>query len=711
VTGAIHKVDTSNVQQGDLDYFKFEATAGKYYLVTVTPTGGNPLAPAIVFIDPSGAVTFANPNKGFTATAKLEAYTFEAGTHYVRVGDAHNGSAAPFVGGTNFTYQLQVTEIQRQVKALSGFPVVTANTQAGAINDSGRTIWYTFEVPAGTAKSVWIDLDLSQTSGADGLSLNPFLILYGTDGKTPLAGGNVFLIRDVALEPGVYTLTVWDNDGKFAADGQGYTFRPRVVPAANITMVSDTGGHNTAQTALAATPLPSVVAGNLTAGGQNWYSLGALSTTDKVRLSTTAGPAGAEVDTYVWLYKSDNTTLEIAKNDDISPFDYFSFLESTIPSAGTYLVKVNGGTTTAAGPYRLFIQLNQCGADQKPVALGDLYLNEIFTKPVNPGGDANGDGVIDAKDQFVEMVNFAREAKGLSGIVLRDAAGIRYRGACGLTLGAGQPLVVFGGCNATDGGASCANLAVANTNPNDLAATSIADGLALPAANGTVMVVGSAGQLMDRVTYAAGTDNVSFVRGTTNVAVVTCDARPVAATTIQNHTACTDPASAANFTPGKRANNTDFPVPPAPAGETCQVAVLVTPGTLTDQTLGGYLSDYRGNAATCMKYGSNGPDKVYSITVPTAQAQRKLTVTVTPTDSTFDPGLYLIGAAATGDPWAACIPVPTTCLAGYDEGGDGDADTVTWTNTTGADKLVYIVVDTFYSTGSTYSLTVALGAP
>src|SRR5439155_24127372 len=162
----------------DLDYFKFNATQGSYYEILVTKPGGSNAAfvPAIFFIDPSGNVTFANPNKAASQTVRLEAYAFETGTHYVRVGDTRNTSSSTAFGGADYTYTMQLNAATRTVTALSGFPIRAAaagtanpvNTVINRIDQGGKTAWYTFTIPSGPAKLAWIDLDLRTLTPPDG---------------------------------------------------------------------------------------------------------------------------------------------------------------------------------------------------------------------------------------------------------------------------------------------------------------------------------------------------------------------------------------------------------------------------------------------------------------------------------------------------------------------------------------------------------------
>jgi hypothetical protein len=66
---------------------------------------------------------------------------------------------------------------------------------------------------------------------------------------------------------------------------------------------------------------------------------------------------------------------------------------------------------------------------------------------------------------------------------------------------------------------------------------------------------------------------------------------------------------------------------------------------------------------------------------------RTLTVTMTPA-ADYDAGVYLIAG-----PPANCAATPVVCLAGDDSNLDGDAETVTYTNSSNAAVDVFLGVD------------------
>ncbi|MFZ5440711.1 MAG: hypothetical protein ACOZQL_11940 [Myxococcota bacterium] len=129
-------------------------------------------------------------------------------------------------------------------------------------------------------------------------------------------------------------------------------------------------------------------------------------------------------------------------------------------------------------------------------------------------------------------------------------------------------------------------------------------------------------------------------------------------------------------------------------GETCEMATPITAGTpVTGQDTASATDDYDGSGTRCE--GSTAPDRAYSIEVPAGQ---KLTVVVTP-DMAFDPTLSLADSAANCN---------VTCIAGRDNGSEGDPETLTYTNTGTAPATIFIVVDGYMDSAGAYELSATL---
>lgn len=158
-----------------------------------------------------------------------------------------------------------------------------------------------------------------------------------------------------------------------------------------------------------------------------------------------------------------------------------------------------------------------------------------------------------------------------------------------------------------------------------------------------------------------------------------------------------------------------------PGGESCELAAAIAGSTTVSGTTVGAANDV---SLTCTGARNQGPDRVYKVTVPPME---RLTVTLTPeeTDTSdgglqFDPSLYLVAGPA-----ASCLPADagdrTNCIDGSDiDLPPGSPERVTYLNTSGAPREVFVVVDSFFTApddmnGTThegrYELAFTLAAP
>lgn len=121
----------------------------------------------------------------------------------------------------------------------------------------------------------------------------------------------------------------------------------------------------------------------------------------------------------------------------------------------------------------------------------------------------------------------------------------------------------------------------------------------------------------------------------------------------------------------------------APAGESCASPMVATAGVLTNQGTTGASADvvFAASAPTCLPTGVL-PDQVYAVTVP---AGLSLTFTATPG------GMENLVLNLIDGPASTCENV-TVCADKANDLGSGGAETVTFTNTTGAAKTVFVQV-------------------
>lgn len=100
-------------------------------------------------------------------------------------------------------------------------------------------------------------------------------------------------------------------------------------------------------------------------------------------------------------------------------------------------------------------------------------------------------------------------------------------------------------------------------------------------------------------------------------------------------------------------------------------------------------TDYGNSTVSCTSYTASAEELLYSVVVPDGET---ITVTQTPIGgNTQDSSLYLLDDCADMD--------AVNCLAGADSTFGGEVETLNWTNTTGANMTVYIVVDAFFGCG------------
>lgn len=132
-------------------------------------------------------------------------------------------------------------------------------------------------------------------------------------------------------------------------------------------------------------------------------------------------------------------------------------------------------------------------------------------------------------------------------------------------------------------------------------------------------------------------------------------------------------------------------------GDTCDTSLTLITGTMSSQTLDDATDDYNDSSGSC--YVADGPDKAYAVTIPAGQ---RLTVTLDVAAGDVDTLLSLNegGAASCG----------LTCVVNIDDTYEGESETLSFTNNTGADVDYFLVVDSWSGTG-TFTLTTTIATP
>ena len=137
--------------------------------------------------------------------------------------------------------------------------------------------------------------------------------------------------------------------------------------------------------------------------------------------------AGAELGTTV--YAGEGTVT----GDDPATVPDGTIVVDGFTEGGVEVVSIMGGDCEIVLPLEL--PLDQCEPS-------DLVINEVLA---DPGHDANGDGVVDAGDEFVEIFNTGPTDFDLSGYTLHDGSnsGARFTFPPQTFLGSEEAFVVF----------------------------------------------------------------------------------------------------------------------------------------------------------------------------------------------------------------------------------------------------------------------------
>ena len=117
------------------------------------------------------------------------------------------------------------------------------------------------------------------------------------------------------------------------------------------------------------------------------------------------------------------------------------------------------------------------------------------------------------------------------------------------------------------------------------------------------------------------------------------------------------------------------------AGDICETAEAVTPGTVNGLTTIDYSTDHA-TGSGCVT--SSGPDRFFSISIPAGQTLTASAIPFSPWDATIN----IVSAADQ-------CPAPAACLAGADNAGDSGSETAQYQNNTSAALDVYILVGGF----------------
>jgi len=145
IDGVVGNPDTTN-DAPDVDYYKFSATAGEVYKVTLSARGD--YQPFAQVTDNDAYIRVTEPG-AMTSTTR-EFFIPKSGTYYFLVTDYRNYEASqtgdPWVGGPTYAYSIKLEKVTPSLTAIT--PPVS--NQAGTIGATNSVKIYSFSATAGT---------------------------------------------------------------------------------------------------------------------------------------------------------------------------------------------------------------------------------------------------------------------------------------------------------------------------------------------------------------------------------------------------------------------------------------------------------------------------------------------------------------------------------------------------------------------------------
>ncbi len=404
----------------DVDLYRFQAAAGLAFRAETAAAGTQPAGDTFLRLFDANGRELASNDDGGTGSYSLLEYTFEAsGTYYVGVSgyanrsyDLRNGSG--LVEGRTGAYRLDLTLASREP---DGPGDTLAEAQATGLGPGvfTRTV---ANQRLGDGRFLSQDVDLYRFQAAAGLALqaetaaagtrpveDTILRLFDADGKELAldddGGGDLYsLLRYTFTADGTYYVGVsgFENDSYNPRTGTGRvageigTYRLQLTLAVATQDVAQDAPGDTLTTAQATGLGPGVF--TLTVADQRLGD-GQFSSRDVdlyrfqaaagsvLRAETAAAGDDPVEDTILRLFDADGTQLDL--NDDVSDDDFYSLLQYTFTTGGTYYVGVSGFDNDSYNP--------RTGAGRVAGETGtyrlQLTLNRLLISPDGPGDTLN----------------------------------------------------------------------------------------------------------------------------------------------------------------------------------------------------------------------------------------------------------------------------------------------------------------------------------
>ncbi|MBI4318450.1 MAG: pre-peptidase C-terminal domain-containing protein [Chloroflexi bacterium] len=357
---------------GDVDWAKFNATAGNSYTIQTTDLG--PESDTYLYLyDTNGTTILRRDDDSGGGSASRIAWTAPSSGYYYAKVRHHDRSAY----GTNTSYNLRVTTTSGAADAYE--PDDSAGSARDIATDGTAQANHNFHV-AGDADWVRFSATAGSECALETLNLgswsDTYMELYDTDGATRLAydddSGPGFASRILYVMPasGTYYAKVrhfrsttyganTNYDLKVTCgSGGGDAYEPDNLPgqASNITVNGSAQTHNFH-----------------VADDVDWARFVA---TAGIRYVIETSNLGRWSDTYMYIYDTDGARL-IRYDDDSGP-GLGSRIVWTAPAGGTYYVRVRHYNRRVYGPYTNYdLRVTTASSLAAPAARAELTTSSV----------------------------------------------------------------------------------------------------------------------------------------------------------------------------------------------------------------------------------------------------------------------------------------------------------------------------------------------
>jgi hypothetical protein len=317
--GRINEPADPDLGPPDVDWYRFDATAGQIVAITGLIPANSQVDPILVLsrLDPSGRIDLYENLDSSGLAPRIEAILHEAGPYAVGVADQRNDGPPPFVGSNTdvlMRYGLYAEPVGLQPEAvvLTSSGALTAQLQPG-----GRLVRHLVIAAGPTILAV-------DTTGVSSPDVEPFLRIYGPN----LAGLFGEGLRSAAAYlpmPETYVVAVHNGNAGKGDPSFTYDLFATLIPIAGA--VAETEPNDTIEDADDGGAPPAAFTGELTADDTDVFRI-ALAAGQTVTFAIGEGRAGKNLLLY------DGTGAVAGGAGRIAGF--------TAASAGDHFVSVAG---------------------------------------------------------------------------------------------------------------------------------------------------------------------------------------------------------------------------------------------------------------------------------------------------------------------------------------------------------------------------------